>query len=157
LGPEGPMLFAMWSINLSMDGCSANLVIENQLDAAVGVMESVMAEVAHCGYDEHVCFGVRLALDEALINAIHHGNADDPQKHIKVIYSVDDEEVRISIEDEGPGFGFDSLPDPTAAENLEKPSGRGVLLMQAYMSQVQYNQSGNCVTLIKRRNCPLPV
>ncbi len=150
-------LLAIWSIPSSMDGCSANLEIENQHDAAVGLLESILAEATHCGYNEQARFGIRLALDEALSNAIHHGNANDPKKRIKVVYSVYDDEICISIEDEGPGFAFDSLPDPTSAENLEKSSGRGVLLMQAYMTEVQFNESGNRVTLIKRRNCPLPL
>ena len=140
-----------------MDGCIAKVTIDNQRDAAAGILESFLAEVIRCGYADQACFGIRLALDEAFANAIQHGNANDPQKSIEIYYSVDGDEARISIADQGPGFAPDNLPDPTALENLEKPTGRGVMLMQAYMTEVSFNDCGNCVTLIKRRSCTLPM
>jgi len=140
-----------------MDGCSANIVIENQYDAAVKVLDSILSEVTRCGFNDQACFGIRLALDEAMANAIRHGNANDPDKQIEIHYSVNIKETRISITDQGNGFVPEELPDPTAAENLDKPSGRGVMLMQAYMTEVEYNETGNQVTLVKRRNCQLPL
>jgi len=101
------------------------------------------------GCSEEVLFAVRLALEEAVVNAIRHGNKLDPQKKILVSYLVEDARVTISVEDEGPGFDLDSVPDPTAEENLEADHGRGILLMRVYMDEVVYNEKGNRVTLTK--------
>jgi serine/threonine-protein kinase RsbW len=92
---------------------------------------------------------VRLALEEAVVNAIRHGNKLDPEKKIFVSYLVEDARITISVEDEGPGFDLDSVPDPTAEENLEADHGRGILLMRVYMDEVVYNEKGNRVTLTK--------
>ena len=94
-------------------------------------------------------WGVRLALEEALTNAIKHGNRMDAEKSVRIACQVSIEMVRIEIEDEGTGFDWNHLPDPTDIENLEKPCGRGVMLMRAFMNVVQYNEQGNFVTLEK--------
>jgi serine/threonine-protein kinase RsbW len=103
------------------------------------------------GYSADVCFAIRLALEEALINAIKHGNRFDPHKRIRILAEVGDRRTAITIEDEGEGFRPEALPDPTADENLEKPGGRGIMLMRAYMDQVTYNQRGNQVVMVKNR------
>ena len=94
-------------------------------------------------------WGVRLALEEALTNAIKHGNRMDAAKSVRIACQVSIEMVRIEIEDEGTGFDWNHFPDPTDIENLEKPCGRGVMLMRAFMNVVQYNEQGNFVTLEK--------
>jgi serine/threonine-protein kinase RsbW len=113
------------------------------------VERAVMEALERRGCSEEVLFAVRLALEEAVVNAIRHGNKLDPQKKILVSYLVEDARVTISVEDEGPGFDLDSVPDPTAEENLEADHGRGILLMRVYMDQVVYNEKGNRVTLTK--------
>ena len=140
-----------------MNSCSAKRVIRNHRDEAARVTESILTEAANCGFNEQACFGIRLAVDEALANAILHGNGNDPQKTIEIHYSITLHETRISITDQGRGFVPDELPDPTADENLQNASGRGVMLMQAYMTEVCFNDTGNCVTLVKHRSCTLPV
>lgn len=102
-------------------------------------------------YSEKDIFGMRLALEEALVNAIKHGNGMDPNKQVRVTCRVDDQEARITIEDEGPGFDPNDVPDPTSEENLEKPGGRGIMLMRAFMSEVAYSDTGNEVLLVKAR------
>ena len=97
-------------------------------------------------------FGVRLAVEEALVNAIKHGNEMDPTRQVKIACRVTEEKVRITVEDEGEGFRPEDIPDPTAEENLEKPSGRGIMLMRAFMNLIEYNERGNRVTLEKRRD-----
>lgn len=94
-------------------------------------------------------FSVRLALEEALVNAIKHGNQMDRTKkvHISYRFLLDRFEVRIS--DEGEGFDPEDVPDPTAIENLERPCGRGLMLMRHYMTEVEYNQRGNSVSMAK--------
>jgi serine/threonine-protein kinase RsbW len=95
---------------------------------------------------------VRLALEEALVNAIKHGNGLDPNKQVHVVCQISAEKVRIVIEDEGIGFRPDDVPDPTEDENLEKPCGRGIMLMRAFLSTVEYNERGNRVVLEKNKN-----
>ena len=97
-------------------------------------------------------FGVRLALEEALVNAIKHGNRMDPDKSVRIGCQVCDKQVRIEIEDQGSGFDVSDVPDPTEDENLEKPGGRGIMLMRSFMSTVEYNASGNRLVMTKLRD-----
>ena len=101
------------------------------------------------GYGPRDIFGVELAAEEAMTNAMKHGNAGDPTKRVRVAYRVDAAEVWLQIEDEGDGFHIEDVPDPTLPDNLLRPSGRGILLMKTFMSTVEYNERGNCVTLTK--------
>ncbi|MCE9589544.1 MAG: ATP-binding protein [Planctomycetes bacterium] len=132
------------------------LSIPSKLAEAARVHDQVIADARASGYSDSACFAIRLALDEALSNAIHHGNRDDASKHIGVQYDITEKAVSITVCDEGPGFKPDKVPDPTLDENLECPHGRGVMLMRAYMTHVSFNDRGNCVTLVKERNCKLP-
>ena len=132
------------------------MVIPSNLADGGRIVESVIDAMGSAGYEQSTCFAVRLALDEALANAIRHGNGGDSSKTVTVEYDVDDERVSISITDQGPGFDPTDVPDPTLDENLERPCGRGVMLIKAYMTEVSYNDSGNCVTMIKRKDCKLP-
>lgn len=113
------------------------------------VERAVMEALERRGCGEDVLFAVRLALEEAIVNAIRHGNKSDPNKKIHVSYLIEDARIVISVEDEGPGFDLDSVPDPTAEENLEADHGRGILLMRVYMDEVVYNDRGNKVILTK--------
>ena len=97
---------------------------------------------AHFGaaahFDERDLFSVELALEEALVNAIKHGNQLQPEKKVRVAYSVSSERFDILIEDEGEGFCPDDVPDPTLPENLARPCGRGLLLIRSFMTSVDY-------------------
>ena len=126
-------------------------------DTAEGqaVQERIVALLEKLGYPPRDVFGVRLALEEALVNAIKHGNRHDPCQQVHIRCRADRDAVRITIEDEGPGFVPEEVPDPTLEENLEKPSGRGIMLMRAFMSLIEYNDTGNRVTLEKRRDVPV--
>ena len=97
-------------------------------------------------------FGIRLALEEALVNAVKHGNRSDASKIVRVHYQICEEQFLIEIRDEGAGFDPDGVPDPLSPANLERPGGRGVFLIRHYMSWVQYNEVGNAVTLCKVRS-----
>ena len=103
-------------------------------------------------YSERDIFGIRLALEEALVNAIKHGNQMDRTKKVHIAYRVNPERFDIHIRDEGTGFDPEDVPDPTALENLERPCGRGVFLMRHYMNSVEYNDTGNEVRMCKFRN-----
>ena len=107
-------------------------------------------------YSEQDIFAIKLALEEALVNAVKHGNKLDPSKHVRINFRVSDQRADITIEDEGRGFNPAELPDPTADENLEMCSGRGILLMRAYMTNVVFNPQGNKVTLTKFNESYVP-
>ena len=92
-----------------------------------------------------------LALEEALVNAIKHGNRMDSAKTVTVRYAVGAKRIVIEIQDQGPGFNPGSVPDPTLPENLENPSGRGLMLMRVYMDDVKHLGCGNCVRMTKSR------
>ena len=114
------------------------------LDRIVGKIETLES------FSPRDAFGIRLALDEAIVNAIKHGNGFHPDKTVRVNCLIDDEVFRIEIEDQGSGFCLEDVPDPTEEENLELPCGRGIMLMRSFMSKIEYNTSGNKVLLEKR-------
>jgi serine/threonine-protein kinase RsbW len=126
-------------------------VIPSDLEAARQLAEEVLEQVEQRGYAVEVGFAIRLALEEALSNAIKHGNHYDPDKTITVVSRVDEERATITVTDEGEGFDPANVPDPTADENLEKPCGRGIMLMRAYMDEVEYSERGNEVRMVKHR------
>jgi serine/threonine-protein kinase RsbW len=116
----------------------------------------VQDEIEHILKSQHFgdkdIFSIRLALEEALVNAIKHGNRCDRNKKVHISYRILPERFDIAITDEGPGFDPQEVPDPTAIENLERPCGRGLMLMRHYMNEVSYSASGNSVAMTKLRN-----
>jgi serine/threonine-protein kinase RsbW len=130
------------------------VTIPSRTGEGQAVQERIVSLLEQLAYPMRDVFGVRLALEEALVNAIKHGNGMDPNKKVQIECRIDHERVWVRIQDEGQGFDVDALPDPTLEENLDKPSGRGVLLMREFMTKVEYNDKGNCVTLEKRRESP---
>jgi len=101
----------------------------------------------HCGDRDVFC--IKLAVEEAIVNAMKHGNQMDRAKKVRVCFDVAPGRFDIEIADEGGGFDPEDVPDPTAVENLERPCGRGVMLMRHYMTQVAYNATGNVVRMTK--------
>ena len=94
---------------------------------------------------------IEVALREALLNAVVHGNREDPGKHVYLrIRCRADGEVSMAIRDEGPGFEIDSVPDPTAPEHLMSTHGRGIYLMRALMDEVSFGEGGTFVYMRKR-------
>ena len=116
------------------------------------IQERIINVLESQSYSDHDLFGVLLALEEALVNAIKHGNGMDPDKQVHIDCRFEVDRVRIVIEDEGDGFDVEAVPDPTADENLDKPGGRGIMLMRAYMSEVEYLAPGNRVRMSYRRS-----
>jgi len=101
---------------------------------------------------------VIVALDEAIVNAIKHGNKNDPSKDVRIIAELSARGVRFTVRDEGPGFSRDGLPDPTDPLRLLVPSGRGLLLISHIMDDVRHNECGNeifmCRRVIPNQNSP---
>ena len=128
------------------------VLIPSDTSAGQLVQERIIGALEALNFSDRDLFGVRLALEEALVNAIKHGNQMDPNKAVRVNCQIDPDRVRIEIEDQGEGFMLSEVPDPTADENLERPCGRGIMLMKAFMSVIEYNASGNCVILEKVRS-----
>jgi serine/threonine-protein kinase RsbW len=112
--------------------------------------ESIEQQLATRKISEQDIFSVRLALEEALVNAIKHGNQMDRSKKVRISYRFVIDRFEIRIADEGGGFDPDDIPDPTAIENLERPCGRGLMLMRHYMTEVTYNDEGNVVFMVKQ-------
>jgi serine/threonine-protein kinase RsbW len=121
----------------------------SNFDTGCDVQRQILAEVERHGFNPNSLFATRLALEEALVNAIKHGNKLDPRKRVIVEAKVTDKRVEIEIEDQGPGFSRSSVPDPTAVENLCKCSGRGILLIEAYMNSVEWSQGGRRVRMVR--------
>lgn len=130
---------------------ATELTIASELPEARRVQEQIEEALQANGYTEHDIFAIKLALEEALVNAIKHGNQMDPDKRVFVVFGVTPERFDIRITDEGVGFNPEDVPDPTAIENLERPCGRGLLLMRGFMTDVQYHGRGNVVSMSKVR------
>ena len=157
---------------------AASFVLQNDPEL-ISSLVSYLSQVLRDSelFDEADCHRIATALDEALTNACYHGNLEvrsEVREHdsrayralanerrtvapyrdrrIRVSTDLTSQEARFVISDDGQGFDVRAIPDPTRLENLERPSGRGVFLMRTFMDDVRYNESGNEVTLLKRRS-----
>lgn len=128
--------------------------IEFVFPSAISLMHSIldylMKRVEKVGVINPESSNLFIALDEAFVNAVKHGNKFDANKTVKVSAEVSTKEARFTIEDEGEGFDVSAIPDPTNPENLFKASGRGVLFIHNIMDEVTYNERGNRLTMIKK-------
>ena len=97
-------------------------------------------------------FGIRVAVEEALMNAIKHGNESNPDKPVHVVLQLSDTLFYGKIADQGIGFDPDCVCDPTADENVGKPCGRGVMMMKNFVDTLTYNATGNEVEMTKQRS-----
>jgi len=127
------------------------MVIPSTLRAAREPEDVILREAEALGYSEETLFAVKLALEEAMTNAVKHGNSCDPNKHVTVRYLVTHEKIEVFVTDEGGGFAPDNVPDPTTPDRLPLPNGRGIMLMRAYMDQVDYRRNGTEVYMMKRK------
>ena len=151
--------------------------IENDVNLLLSLSRHLQQALADAwGIDRSDRLRIGTAFEEALLNALYHGNlgvkselkeidhgefykqANERRislpwsdRRIRVQVRVTSQEMEVSIRDEGSGFDPSKLPDPTDPENLDRPSGRGVMLMRAFMDEVRYNATGNEVTLVRRR------
>jgi serine/threonine-protein kinase RsbW len=114
------------------------------------VQDKIMRDIHRRGYNSQTVFAIKLALEEAMMNAIKHGNRQDEKKKVHIEASVDSKQTEIVVEDEGAGFVRKMVPDPTLPENLEKCSGRGVHLIEAYMHEVEWSHGGRRIRMVIR-------
>lgn len=133
---------------------SRSIAVESRLSAFGALCKRILAELKDHSFNKDDLFAVRLALDEAFANAVAHGNKMDPNKKVKIEYSVDSDKIEISMTDEGDGFEPDSVPDPRYGPGLYDTSGRGLLLMNSFMDTVRFNERGNSVYMVRYRKKP---
>ncbi len=125
-----------------------------QVDLAATVMQSALEQVA---IDSEQAHWLMMSVREAVINAILHGNRERPDKRVLMAMDLEGEDLVVRVEDEGRGFDPDSLPDPTAPENLLRPSGRGIFMMRQFADSIEYSfpsKRGTVVTMRKRIATP---
>ena len=131
-----------WNINVQKK-------INSRDEEAANVIQDLLDQLREQNWGDDQLFGIHLALEEAMMNAIKHGNQNDASKSVKLEFQATSAELCIRITDEGDGFDPSDVPDPTDDENLEVPSGRGIMLMRHFMTKVDYENSGTTVVLEK--------
>lgn len=97
--------------------------------------------------DDDIYGNIMIAVTEAVNNAIKHGSRNDSRKNVSLSLSLEDSTIRFKVEDQGDGFDYEHLPDPTAPENIEKPGGRGIFLMKNLADEVYFRDGGRTVEL----------
>jgi len=151
-----PRLLEIGSFMASKTPTNHSIVVESRSSAVTRQWEWILPKLKAHNFSEDDIFAIHLALEEAFINAVNHGNRMDPEKEIKIEYSVGEGKVEISMTDEGRGFDPDAVPDPRYGENLYKAGGRGLLLICSYMDIVEFNKLGNRVRMVKYKERPNP-
>jgi serine/threonine-protein kinase RsbW len=131
-----------------------NQTFPGTLSALKPVEDHIVALAQQAGYSEDLLFALRLSLDEALTNAVYHGNNNDPSLTVTIGYHISADRIDLHVADEGVGFDPSTVANPRDPENLEKPNGRGLMLIEAYMSHVAYNHTGNAVHMTLHREEP---
>lgn len=128
--------------------------VEFALPSDVSLMHDVLNYLVTCvaklGLINPNDSNLFIALDEAFVNAVKHGNRFDHNKIVHISADISSEEARFTVEDEGEGFNPKQIPDPCDPDNLFKTSGRGVLLIHNIMDEVEYSERGNRLTMVKK-------
>jgi serine/threonine-protein kinase RsbW len=130
------------------------LSIESKIEFVDMVSSVVKSVSTKMGFDEDDTNWIELAVHEAVINAITHGNKHAADKQVDVKFVLEKEVLTIYVRDRGEGFDPNQLPDPTDADNLLKPSGRGIFYMRTFMDEVEHSshpEGGSVVRLTKRK------
>ena len=160
-------------LNQACPACTA-FVLENEARMIMPLIDHLQAQLPHWSDSSRLQIG--MALNEALTNAMHHGNLEVPStlradddadyyflirqrqqqlpycdRRVRVQIETTPERIQIEVHDEGPGFDPEGVPDPTLPANLEKLSGRGLLLIRTFMDEVRYADKGSRIVMIKRR------
>ena len=134
------------------------LCVDETLPTELAEVRRVQTDIkdglqAH-GFGDRDMFHVELAMEEALVNAMKHGNQLDADKSVKLHYTITPEIFEVRIEDQGGGFNPDDVPDPTVPENLERACGRGLYMIRSFMNEVHYHGRGNIILMRKRKSPP---
>ena len=138
-------------MNTNGQPIARELVIPSDLAAARQIQVEIEEALQAVQFAETDIFSIKMAVEEALVNAIKHGNQMDPEKNVRVVYVAHTERFDIRITDQGSGFNPADVPDPTDPENLERPCGRGLLLIRYYMTEVSFVDHGTTIAMYKLR------
>jgi serine/threonine-protein kinase RsbW len=130
---------------------SRSITLPSKRGSSRLVTDDLLEQLGLYGWPPDDIFAIHLAAEEALVNAVVHGNQLDPAKTVQVECHVSPSLVRLEVTDEGAGFDPASVPDCTLEERREAPGGRGVMLMRSFMTRIEYNAKGNSVILEKQR------
>ncbi len=135
----------------SMTAKQVSYTFESTLETINNAEEQASRFAAAAGFNEDDIMSISMAVREAAVNAVLHGNAYDPGKKVTLAFEQDGKDLTIVVRDQGKGVDVDSIPDPLAPENLLKQSGRGIFLMRSLMDEVRISPSatGTEVKLIK--------
>lgn len=126
-----------------------DFVVPSLISLMEGILDYLLKRVEKLGVVKPEKSNLFVALDEAFVNAVKHGNKFDMAKRVKISVEISPEKAQFTIEDEGEGFDVESIPDPRDPENLFKNSGRGVMFIYNIMDEVNYNERGNRLTMVK--------
>lgn len=132
---------------------SFELRIPSRLEEMEAVHAMIGEAVREYRLSDEMAHWIELTISESVINAIQHGNKCDPAKEAVLRISSNGETIEITVEDQGKGFAFDNIADPTDMSNLLKPSGRGILIIRSFMDEVDLSQregGGSCLRMVKR-------
>jgi serine/threonine-protein kinase RsbW len=129
------------------------MVIKHKLKSDLKIIPKVTLEIFKelktRGIDEDVLFDVRLCLEEALINAVKHGNKMDKNKKVSLRVAVLAKKIEIEVSDEGQGFDYRHIPSPVDAKNIERTCGRGIFLIKKLMDKFKFSSGGSRIRMIK--------
>lgn len=126
----------------------------SRIDTVATAAAAVAEFLSRSGITEDAAFGIDMAVREAVTNAVVHGNQKDENKTVDVTLKSSPDAVEISVHDQGTGFNPETVPDPTAEENILKASGRGIFFMRSFMDEVDWlirPGGGTTVRMLKRR------
>jgi len=141
-------------MNLSDSNSSrASLTLGSSIESVDKVEKTAEEFAERAGFDEDTVPNIAMAVREAAVNAVLHGNAYDPSKTITASFETNTDSLIVRISDQGPGLNPDTVPDPLAPENILRGSGRGIFLIKAFMDEVHFRElhPGTELTLIKHR------
>jgi serine/threonine-protein kinase RsbW len=165
--PGGDFLGAMFRVRLlwicglvhrhfAMTELRVSYTLDSTLETVDSAEQTASRIAAESGFDEDVVMQISMAVREAAVNAVLHGNAYDPEKKVKLDFERTGNDLVITIRDQGKGLDPAKIPDPLAPENLLKTSGRGIFLIRSFMDEVQIlpSQTGTEIKLVKHVHGP---
>lgn len=134
------------------DHWSYDKILPSDMENGHAAIEELMMALNTAGWDGGDLFRIQMALEEAVVNAVEHGNKRDAAKNVHLVFHITPERVTMEITDQGAGFDHRNVADPTTEELVDKPRGRGVMLIRELMTEAIYNEIGNHLKMVKIRS-----
>ena len=123
--------------------------LPSNLELIPGLISRFIKEIGVLSLGHDDIFDIKLSLEEALVNAIKHGNKMNPETLVGFRADIKDDKLTLEVTNSGPGFNFRSIPDPTAEDKLARTSGRGIFLIKKLMDEVDFSDCGRTIKMIK--------